>query len=576
VIGYEDKNEFLEKYSAKHGVSFLCEKDKKAYEKEQREQDRLKRNYATESRRADYVINDHLRIEFEKEKEIARRQRLLTIPTKEEVEELREEHPHAALNMRELTAYSQGDIRKTEATYKHNERADELDAMSMKIALRLRSLGVDVFAKKTENTIIRMDTYTEEIEVLANTYTNNNFIPKVLVAKRNDALKSIELMTQTKYNPKSLHYYVITFGKRLTLDELVANFHKIKARLRKWRMLLPKWAMEDLFTSWEYTYCQETQTFHLHANVLVYYRRFGKFVAGRNSSQMYSEMQKCVKGRVENNGVIRDVRECVKYVIKGNDVLAMPDDVLLGLYRFVKGRQFISFGKYLTKIRQRLKEKKLALHYDKGEVIRRNIESHHNARPEQLEIQKSEEQKKADKQRVKPPVKNMILNLCPPTFGRSFIKTGSITIMNYDPYDEDSKHKLADIRMYCEEARRIGFANAMPLPSEVLKIDRMIAERVEPSKVDAEIQRCKEDAEDRLYDALLEKYSAIQDELDGVADGVHKETLIVPNEDNVIIDLLDSPPPKEEKGEASPPPKSILQSIFTDIVLTSPNNDMPI
>ena len=576
MIHFEDKNEFLEKYSAKHGVSFLCEKDKKAYEQGQREQEKLKRNYAAESRRADFVINDHLKIEFEKEKKLAREKRLANIPTKEEVEEFRQEYPHAALNMRELTAYSMGDIRTTEATYKHNARADELDAMSLKIALRLKALGEDTFAKKSENIIVRKDTYTEEIEILGNQYTNNNFIPKVLVAKRNDALKSIELMTQTKYNPKALHYYVITFGKRLTLGELIANFHKIKARLRKWRLKLKKWGMEDLFTSWEYTYCKEAQTFHLHANVLVYYQRFGKFVAGRNSAAMYAEMEKCVKGRVENNGVIRDIRECVKYVIKGNDILDMPDEILLGLYRFVKGRQFISFGKYLTKIRQRLKEKKLVLHYDNGEVIRRHIESHHNDRPERIEIQKSEEQKEADRQRVKEPIKNMILNLCPPTYGRSFIKTGSITIMNYDPYDEATKDKLADIETYCEEARRIAFLNAMPLPEEVLKIDRMIAAREDAKKVDAEIQRCKEAAEERLYNFQLEKYCAIQDKLENEVDyGVHKETLIVPLEDNFIIDLLELPPPQEEKKEAPPPANTILQSIFTDITLTSSNNDLP-
>ena len=432
----------------------------------------------------------------------------------------------------------------------------------------MRSLGEDLFRKSTDDKISRIDTYTQQEEVLG-LYANNNFLPCQLMKNRNDALKWLQYMMQSKYDPSDVHYYVFTFGGRRTIDELEADWKRCKDRLRKLRLLLSEYQMEDMFTSWEYTYCKETETFHLHANMLIYYHHGSQFVMGRDSKKMYERMAKKVGGTVENNGAIRDVRECVKYVIKGNDLLSMPDATLLRLYRFQKGKQFVSWGKRIAKRRKDYENRGIALYFHETEVRRRNIEHHHNARPDRIITQKAKRENPE-----KTVMKNIILSVSPPSYGMGLFKTGGIIVMNYDPDDENTKEQLLDIQMYFDEAAEIGKAKGMPTPAQVMELDGMLLEGVATDVIDELLNKYVSDAQERLYDEqlkiVLERQEALEKKSEG-SRGVHKGTVIVPS----VIDVLETSIDEADEMPTDPPPKSILQSIFTDITLTSPDNDLP-
>jgi hypothetical protein len=170
-------------------------------------------------------------------------------------------------------------------------------------------------------------------------YRRIHFLPSVAASLRAELANGLELFLATK--GRYARYAVVTTGQRCELDEL-------RRRIVRLSRLVSRWAHEVCkplgivvaFRSIELP-CDDGKTFHVHANV-VYWpthsipKKAWRLFLRRTRAHFGAHWQDC--------GRLKEVREVVKYMMKGEDVARLADNDsadVVELYRQLRGLRLV-------------------------------------------------------------------------------------------------------------------------------------------------------------------------------------------------------------------------------------------
>ncbi len=170
-------------------------------------------------------------------------------------------------------------------------------------------------------------------------YRRIHFLPSVAATLRAELANGLELFLATR--ARYARYAVVTTGQRCELDEL-------RRRIVRLSRLVSRWAHEVCkplgvvvaFRSIELP-CDDGKTFHVHANV-VYWpthsipKKAWRSFLRRTRAYFGAHWKDC--------GRLKEVREVVKYVMKGDDVARLADNDpadVVELYQQLRGLRLV-------------------------------------------------------------------------------------------------------------------------------------------------------------------------------------------------------------------------------------------
>ena len=192
------------------------------------------------------------------------------------------------------------------------------DELSRRVAAILEPAGVDPF--REGEAVAFLGLLTGAVELVEHQYRNIYFLPTVAATHRAPMADTLELYLST-YAPGA-RYGVITSGVRCQVGELRARIVRLSRRVSIWhRNICAPLGIEVLIRSIELP-CDDGLTFHVHANVLsVLDHRLPPHVW----ADFLRQTRAFFAAHWQDNGRLEDVREVVKYVMKGDDLVRLAD-----------------------------------------------------------------------------------------------------------------------------------------------------------------------------------------------------------------------------------------------------------
>lgn len=227
---------------------------------------------------------------------------------------------------------------------------------------RLEEAGVNVWLQAESPAIARFRVDGVEVQEAANRRLRHTALLAEPVRSERNAMAG-RLIAYLVRHPRRQYarMLVSTSGARVGIDDLSQRIDDCLASGKVMARVMAEAGTEVIFSSLEITFCEKTQTCHVHKNWLVI-EHYLPDAADR--TDFYGRLEKIAGGRVQNCGRIdgvtkvvhrdgktiverdpsrasdlsRAISYVVKYVCKGDDLLAMPLPTLAKFAAVLEGR----------------------------------------------------------------------------------------------------------------------------------------------------------------------------------------------------------------------------------------------
>ena len=211
------------------------------------------------------------------------------------------------------------------------------DALTAKIASVLAAAGVDPFRKGEGFAVVGL--VSGLVKLAERKYRRIHFLPSVAAALRAALANALELYLSL-YAPYA-RYGVITTGQRCQVSEVRNRVVALSRKISQWHYeICAPLGIDVLFRGVELP-CDDAETFHVHANVIYQPTRH---LRPREWRRFLRQTRAHFGAHWRDNGRLEDVREAIKYVMKGDEVERLADyhrAVLVELYHQLKGLHLV-------------------------------------------------------------------------------------------------------------------------------------------------------------------------------------------------------------------------------------------
>lgn len=235
---------------------------------------------------------------------------------------------------------------------------------SERLAQRLEKLGIDAY-RKLQGQFVKRGLLTGLVAPVAQQFRNILFIPSVAVSNRSKLKKELQFFIEHEIEkPEYLRFLVITGGRNVPFYGDLRGHHKRMSRKisSAFKELGEKYGAEIHFRGTEETVNNRASSINLHYNVLYHVPFISEEKGGM--AAFLDDLRSMVGCMVQDQGVIRNLDEVVKYVCKPNDIESLDDEALLWFYNELKNsHQFQAYGAFQS-FRRELKEKRLRVVFD--------------------------------------------------------------------------------------------------------------------------------------------------------------------------------------------------------------------
>lgn len=224
------------------------------------------------------------------------------------------------------------------ATWATRERRHERnDAITRRIAGVLEDQGVRAFREGQAFALVGL--VTGLFTPAAQQYRRIHFLPTVAAALRAQIANALDLYLST--HARHARYGVVTTGQRCEVGEVRGRIIKLNRMISRWHHeVCAPLGIDVLFHAIELP-CDDAQTFHVHANVLYQPTRY---LQPRKWERFLRRTRAFFAAHWADNGQLKDVREVVKYIMKGDEIELLADRapaVIAHLYRQLQGLHLV-------------------------------------------------------------------------------------------------------------------------------------------------------------------------------------------------------------------------------------------
>ena len=189
----------------------------------------------------------------------------------------------------------------------------ELDAETARVAGALAAGGVDPYRPGAGFAVVGL--VSGLVKPAEREYRHKHILPVVAAALRAPVANALELYLSL-YAPGA-RYGVFTGGRRCQVEEVHGRVRALVRKLSRWHHVICKpFGIDVLFRGVELTVDADL-TFHPHVNLLYVLDRY---LRPREWRRFLSQSRAFLGAHWQDNGPLRDVREVVKYFMKGDDL----------------------------------------------------------------------------------------------------------------------------------------------------------------------------------------------------------------------------------------------------------------
>ncbi|MBW8060779.1 MAG: hypothetical protein FVQ78_10815, partial [Solirubrobacterales bacterium] len=209
--------------------------------------------------------------------------------------------------------------------------------MTAKVASVLVAGGVDPFRQGPGFALVGL--VTGLVKLAEREYRRIHFLPSVAAALRAELANALELylLLEAPY----ARYGVITTGQRCQVSEVRDRVVRLDRKVSRWHHeICGPLGIEALFRGVELP-CDDAETFHVHANVIYQPTRH---LRPREWRRFLRQTRAHFGAHWKDNGRLEGVREAIKYVMKGDEVLRLAVSHpagLVQLYHQLKGLHLV-------------------------------------------------------------------------------------------------------------------------------------------------------------------------------------------------------------------------------------------
>ena len=243
---------------------------------------------------------------------------------------------------------------------------DEALRFSHKLAQALFKQGINVYAKPGAQTH-KIGLVTGIVEEADAPFINSPMIPVMMMKQRQGLIKDLQLFRENDPLGRHMRYAVVTAGDRVKMADLESTILQLVERVRRWASDVARpYGVEPIVRAIEFPYDPLTKTFHVHCN-LIYLPTKG--LTSKAWASFLTDSRGAFQAHWQDQGLIRDIEEAVKYCLKGEDLALLEREggrVLANWFQAVKGRRLVQtfkrFGAWRAEVRaQRLRPYSLLL-----------------------------------------------------------------------------------------------------------------------------------------------------------------------------------------------------------------------
>ena len=355
-------------------------------------------------------------------------------------------------------------------------------------------------------------------------YRNINFLMAVAQQNRKEQQNALGLFLD-KYENRHARYLTVASGERIPVGgDLAGRMEGFSRKISRFAWECDHdWDVDVFCRVFEMPYSDGS--LHLHANI-VYQPR------GRMSPKKWEAFLKFIRDTFghgsKDNGIIRDLNEIIKYMMKGDDVEQLIKDdpaALLWLYESTFNKRiFSAFGEF-RELRRSLKE-------DGKKVIRRK-EKYVVVRKKSLKAA-DDNTYAADDLEPTGDRTNEFLAVSTPYFHTSPYKEPVAVIRNLKAFGVSNQplgtyaDLMVDLQEWEERAKDAWARNTDQTPEQAVKYAKMLRETQDVNKVEVlSRHRKKADAKAQAYanERFLKQKS--KDFAAGKSISVHTSTITV-------------------------------------------------
>ncbi len=211
------------------------------------------------------------------------------------------------------------------------------DALTAEVAQVLSAGGVNPFRDGAGFSLVGL--VTGLVKPAEHEYRRIHFLPAVAASLRAELANALDLYLAI--NGRHARYAVMTTGQRCTVCDVRSRLVWLHRTISRWHHeICAPLGIEVLFRAAELP-CDDAETFHVHANVLYAPSRY---LRPREWRRFLRQTRAHFGAHWHDNGKLEDVREAVKYVMKGDQVArlaASSPTVLVALYHQLAGLHLV-------------------------------------------------------------------------------------------------------------------------------------------------------------------------------------------------------------------------------------------
>ena len=235
-----------------------------------------------------------------------------------------------------------------------DRRRAQLERDTEIIAGVLERHGIET--RRPDDGTVLLGLCTGVMESATAAYRNLVFLPVVAARLRREMADGLEFFLRRHARGRFARYLVFTSGARCDVLDVRARVRALNRAVSRWASeVAADYEVEVLFRAIELT-CDDADTFHVHANVVILPV---KKLPPEHWNEFLRRTKNFLGAHWSDNGRIRDIREAVKYVVKGDDVRRLAErhpEVLVELYDGLRGVRIVQPLGGFRRWRRRLRD----------------------------------------------------------------------------------------------------------------------------------------------------------------------------------------------------------------------------